>query len=345
MSDVELAIPGVPHGFFASQYISPLRYPGSKRLLVPIIEALVRANVPPPQLFVEPFCGGATASLRLAGTGAAQQILLADLDPLVAAFWRIAAFDTEWLVDAMHEEPVTVDRWNYWRAADPPAHRDQALKCLFLNRTTFSGILHGWAGPIGGHKQLSSYKIDCRFPKSTLETRIRAVGALADAGHVADAVCGDYEGVLVSVRRRWPHLADGEVVLYLDPPYVKKARTLYGWAFDDQEHARLATVLRFSPYRWVLSYDDHPVIRNHYPHRRGRGGTIRQLTAERSYTAAGGPTRGIGIELIFTNFPKIPPSELYRPVNSAEAAGSADAFPMSQVTVSLDAEAAREARA
>ncbi len=342
MSDDGFEIPGVPTGFFASQYISPLRYPGSKRLLVPILEALVRANVPPPRLFVEPLCGGATASLRLAGTDTAHEIFLADLDPLVAAFWRIAAFDTEWLVDAMQEEPVTVDRWGHWRKAEPAAARDQALKCLFLNRTTFSGILHGWAGPIGGRKQKSPYKIDCRFPKATLATRIRAVGALASAGRVADVVCGDYEAVLVDARRRWPRLADDEVVVYLDPPYVKKGRKLYGWAFDDEEHTRLANVLRFCRYRWMLSYDDHSVIRAHYAHSKSRGGLIKQLIAERPYTAAGGPKRETGSELILTNFPKIPVSELYRQVDSP---GERAAPAMSQAADSLGDECVREVRA
>jgi hypothetical protein len=46
--------------------------------------------------------------------------------------------------------------------------RDIAVKCLFLNRTTFSGILHGRAGPMGGRKQQSDYKIDCRFNKDGL---------------------------------------------------------------------------------------------------------------------------------------------------------------------------------
>jgi DNA adenine methylase len=123
---------------------------------------------------------------------------------------------------------------------------------------------------------------------------------------------------------------------------VKKARTLYGWAFDDEEHTRLANVLRFCSYRWVLSYDDHPAIRSHYSYRKGRGGPISQLIAERPYTAAGGPKRGSGSELILTNFPSIPASELYR---QADSAGKRSASSLSQVEVSLDGEVARESRA
>jgi hypothetical protein len=66
-----------------------------------------------------------------------------------------AAADTDWLIDRMWSEPVTLERWDHWRAWRParPTDRDIAMKCLFLNRTTFSGILHGRAGPIGGRRQ------------------------------------------------------------------------------------------------------------------------------------------------------------------------------------------------
>jgi DNA adenine methylase len=37
-------------------------------------------------LFVKPFCGGASVALGLLELGAAQRVLLADLDPLVVAF-------------------------------------------------------------------------------------------------------------------------------------------------------------------------------------------------------------------------------------------------------------------
>jgi site-specific DNA-adenine methylase len=131
-------------------------------------------------------------------------------------------------------------------------------------------------------------------------------------------------------------------VLYLDPPYVKKGRKLYGWAFDDEEHTRLANVLRFCRYRWVLSYDDHSVIRANYAHGKSRGGLIKQLIAERPYTAAGGPTRETGSELILTNFPSIPVSELYR---QADSAGERPASTMSQVTDNLGDEVACEVRA
>ena len=57
--------------------------------------------------------------MRLAGAGIVDRILLADADPLVTRFWQVAAADTDWLIDRMWDEPVTLDRWDYWRTWTP----------------------------------------------------------------------------------------------------------------------------------------------------------------------------------------------------------------------------------
>ena len=165
------------------RYQSPLRYPGAKSGLAPVIADLITESsksLGRPELFVEPFAGGASAALRLAGAGIVDRILLADADPLVTRFWQVAAADTEWLIGRMWDEPVTLERWDYWRSWSPTrsTDREAALKCLFLNRTTFSGILHGRAGPIGGRRQASPHTIGCRFNKPALETRLRFIGDL-----------------------------------------------------------------------------------------------------------------------------------------------------------------------
>ena len=173
------------------RYPSPLRYPGAKSGLAAAIAELINASsssLGRPELFIEPFAGGASTALRLAGSGIVDRILLADADPLVTRFWQIAAADTDWLIDRMQDEPVTLERWDYWRSWRPadPTDREIAVKCLFLNRTTFSGILHGRAGPIGGRRQASPYKIDCRFNKTALEGRLRFIGDLYASNRLAD---------------------------------------------------------------------------------------------------------------------------------------------------------------
>jgi DNA adenine methylase len=270
------------------RYQSPLRYPGAKSGLVGVIGDLVaRATekLGKPELFVEPFAGGASAALRLAGAGIVNRVLLADADPLVARFWQVAAADTDWLIDRMMDEPVTLDRWDYWRSWHPsgPRDRDTAVKCLFLNRTTFSGILHGRAGPIGGRKQESAYKIDCRFNKEALATRLRFVGDLYRANRLADVWCKEWQDTMGDIGEWYPALLPNRVIAYLDPPYWSKSPKLYRQSFDPGggyneqiapkptsplechdwldglAHYKLAEYLRHNArVRWILSYDNHP---------------------------------------------------------------------------------------
>jgi DNA adenine methylase len=271
----------------AMRYLSPLRYPGAKSGLVTVIVKLITESsksLGRPELFVEPFAGGASTALRLAGAGIVDRILLADADPLVTRFWQVAAADTEWLIDRMWDEPVTLERWEYWRSWTPAraSDRDAAVKCLFLNRTTFSGILHGRAGPIGGRRQAGPYKIDCRFNKAVLEKRLRFIGDLYDANRLTDVWCKDWQATLRDVAEWYPQLLPNRVIAYLDPPYWEKSPRLYSTSFDPaggyaisrtlptkdewfagRAHYQLAEYLRRrAQVRWILSYDNHPDLVN-----------------------------------------------------------------------------------
>lgn len=270
------------------RYQSPLRYPGAKSGLSGVIAELISGasrELGTPELFVEPFAGGASTALRLAGAGTTRRVLLADADPLVARFWQVAAADTEWLIDRMTDEPVTLERWDYWRDWRPNGSDDKnlAVQCLFLNRTTFSGIMHGRAGPIGGRKQESKYKIDCRFNKEALAARLRYVGDLYKSNRLVDVWCKDWKETLDDVAEWYPQLIPNQVIAYLDPPYWVKSAKLYRQSFDpaggyaelslvrpvspleahewldDVTHYKLAEYLRREvQVRWILSYDDHP---------------------------------------------------------------------------------------
>ena len=288
----------IEHALANGRYQSPLRYPGAKSALAPVIARVITSarrsrEVGNVDLLVEPFAGGASTSLRLVGSGVVDRILLADADPLVAAFWQTAAEDTERLIDRAHDEwdrfvrpggRSGVQRWDYWRAWEPrwntqPRTRrlGAAMKCLFLNRTTFSGILHGTAGPLGGRLQQSPYTIGCRWNPEGIAERIRLVGHLYDSGRLVDVWRKDWQQTLVDVPEYYPQLLPSRVLAYLDPPYVEKSSALYRASFDptynyhgtrraraskdDSLHLMLANHLtRKAQFRWVLSYDNHPML-------------------------------------------------------------------------------------
>jgi hypothetical protein len=162
--------------------LSPLRYPGGKRRLVRYIERFFELNELRPAVFVEPFAGGASVSLHVLQRNLVEEVILADLDPLVAGFWK-TVFDpagSQWLVDRIMSIPVTLAKWREFKAAQPRSDRERALTCLFLNRTSFSGILNERAGPLGGIGQTSEYPIDCRFPRDTLAHRVAEIAAYRD---------------------------------------------------------------------------------------------------------------------------------------------------------------------
>ena len=287
------------HVLARGRYQTPLRYPGAKTGLADLIGRVIESaktsrQVGRVDLLVEPFAGGASTSLRLVGAGIVDRILLADADPLVAAFWQVAAAQTEKIIDRMVEEhntyiarsrSIALERWDYWRQWRPApgmsansARFEAAVKCLVLNRTTFSGILHGRAGPIGGRKQESSYGIDCRFNIDALAERLRYVGHLYETSRLVDVWCKDWRDTLANVPEWYAHLIPSHVVAYLDPPYLQKSNKLYQRSFDthggyapapvsdlhwsdDWVHHRLADYLqRKMRFRWVLSYDAHPVL-------------------------------------------------------------------------------------
>ncbi|QKW29144.1 DNA adenine methylase [Streptomyces seoulensis] len=291
---------------------SPLRYPGGKRQLVPFFVDLLKLNGRTPlPLFIEPFTGGAAVSLHLLAADLVDQVVLADLDPLVYAFWHQACYQTEQLVDDIAAADVTLEEWHRLRANPGRTLREKAYACLFLNRTSYSGILQGRAGPIGGQKQQSAYKIDCRFYKDEIIYRLRQIGQLASDNRIAAV---RRTGVQTTVK--WVEEQFNEVgrLYYFDPPFWEKGERLYRKAFGRREHEQLASLLTGLEAPWVLSYDYHDEIIDLY-----RESAQNEGHEASDLVPAGGPRlhktdllycnrhKGRGAtELIITNLPHLP---------------------------------------
>ena len=55
-----------------------------------------------------------------------------------------------------------------------------------------------------------------------------------------------------------------ETFFYCDPPYVDESMQLYDHAFTEQDHRDLAALLRGIKGKFLLSYTEHPLIRELY---------------------------------------------------------------------------------
>lgn len=249
---------------------SPFRYPGGKsRLLSPLLDNI--------ELFLgneyhDVFVGGGSVLLAVASAHRNVSLFANDLNPYIACFWKIMtnALACKDLIEKLPKQP-TIAMFNEFRSKIGTDREDRsftgmALTAIFFNRTTFSGILD--SGPIGGYEQKGKWKVDCRWNHSLLVEQIHEIHNLV-SGRLT--VCNvDFYSYLNSI---------GDVCCYLDPPYFEKGKELYDSFFmSNVQHTSLAGILR-ERRNWILSYDDHPIVRDLY-----KGLTIKSLDARYSVT-------------------------------------------------------------
>ena len=231
------------------RYLSPLRYPGGKARLARFVGELIAAQPLAASRYVEPFAGGAGVGLRLLFDEYVDEIVLNDLNPGIAAFWRAVFFQTDALAERIRGCRPTVDEWHRQRAfydTDSKQADDVQLgfATFFLNRTNRSGILD--ARPIGGLDQSGAWGIDARFDNDKLEERVRRLSAYASRV----LVCEDDGIGLIEDQ-----IDDPESFIYADPPYLVEGDDLYLDTLDWDDHKRLAEILVSRDTGWFLTYD------------------------------------------------------------------------------------------
>jgi DNA adenine methylase len=276
--------------------LSPLRYPGGKRRLVPYLAAVLAENKLRPGLFVEPYAGGASVSLELLHLDLVGRVVIGDADPMVNAFWETVVTDVDWLCKKVESVRLDLETWEHMKQTRFRSRQNLALACLYLNRTSFNGALHKGAGPIGGKAQSSEYDIGCRFPRERLISRLRSCAALADRIEVAPA-----QDAMATIRqsREKARRDDASIFFYLDPPFWAKSKYLYRRSFNEIEHERLADQLHWIKDPFLLSYDPAPEIVELYTgHSAGAMAEIELLYS--------GSSRSAGTEIVISNVAKLP---------------------------------------
>ena len=135
-----------------SEFSSPLRYPGGKTRLAGFLYKAIEKNFSENEkiILVEPYAGGAGASLKLLFSGKVDRIIINDLDKAIFAFWKIVIADTDFLINKIKKVNIDIEEWKKQKEIynnPSSSFKDLAFATLFLNRTNRSGIIEG--GPIG----------------------------------------------------------------------------------------------------------------------------------------------------------------------------------------------------
>jgi DNA adenine methylase len=243
------------------RHFSPLRYPGGKGRLSPFVQRVFEDNDLVDGHYVEPYAGGAAVAISLLLLEYASRIYINDISKPVYLFWKAVLSDTDALCRKIRDKKVTPEEWR--RQRNILFHfRDHsrvsvAFSMFFLNRTNRSGIVHS-GGMIGGNDQTGEWKIDARYNKPELISRIEAIAAYSNRIRVSNI---DAETFLNRIMPTLPTKS----LAYLDPPYFDQGQSLYENHYQPEDHIRLAGVFRKKLRRnWIISYDNHPQIRTAY---------------------------------------------------------------------------------
>ena len=230
---------------------SPLRYPGGKTKILPIVSGIVAHNQLTEVQYLEPFAGGSGLALSLLFNDIVKEIHLNDIDRSIYTFWDAVLNCTDRFIERIKNTPVTVDEWHQQRqvqnSKDSADNLDLGFSSFYLNRTNRSGIIQK-AGIIGGFEQDGQYTLDCRFNKDGLIEKIRKIADSKENIHI-------YNLDAVEFIERLDRELKENVLYYIDPPYYSKGHTLYTNYFQHEDHRILAEKILSIEHPWILTYD------------------------------------------------------------------------------------------
>ncbi|MFH7001546.1 DNA adenine methylase [Flavobacterium bizetiae] len=283
-------------------FYSPLRYPGGKNKLAAFIAKICMDNNIHSH-YVEPYAGGCSVALFLLIEGYVSRITINDKDRSIYAFWHSIKYNSENLCNLIDETAVTIENWHTQKNIQKEKETCDLLKLgfstLFLNRTNRSGIIKG--GVIGGLKQEGNYKIDCRFNKEEIKSRIRLIAKFESSIEIFNIDAIDL------IDKIQLESETTGTIFYFDPPYYLKADQLYMNHYMDEHHKIVSDKIKsIKNIHWIVSYDDNINIEKLY---------LNLSTKKYSFNHSAGNSKS-GKEIIFFSKGLIQPAvDDYNPIN------------------------------
>ena len=273
-----------------------MRYPGGKAPFAPFIAKVMARNGLEGGHYLEPYAGGAGVALDLLFHGHASHIHINDIDPAVHAFWVAVTEHADALLSLLETTPINIEEWFKWRSVlreeSNASIVEKGFATLFMNRTNRSGILK--AGVIGGKNQDGNYKLDARFKKEVVASRIMQIAKRAENISV---YCEDSLAILNRCSEFLPRAS----LIYLDPPYYVKGKGLYRNFYGHDDHLAIANAIQKRSFKlpWIVSYDNVAEICSMYQ-------MSQSLNYGLNYTAQ---RRYVGNEVMFFSKDLIVPDE------------------------------------
>jgi len=261
-----------------SKIRSPLRFPGSKyqayKFIEPILSSIEYEE------YREPFFGGGAIFFAKPKS---KVNWINDLSKeLMITFQVIADFELkDLLIERLSKEDTpTKERHLMFKNKTPKEKFDIAYRYYYLNRTSYSGIMKKPAWGFHLTKSVHPHKLGGRINESHVKLQNVKMTNI------------DYEDVINSPAN------GNSVLLFVDPPYYNAdQKRAYEHSFIEEDHTRVAKVLKKTKHKFILTYDDCAEIKDLYSWANVYPVSWRYHTANSNTSK-----RRMGAELIITNF-------------------------------------------
>ena len=252
------------------------RYPGGKAKAIKFIRPFWENCSH--QEYREPFVGGGSVFIAKENV---KRTWINDLDKDLIAFYKVIKNpdQREILIKELLKIRVSRETYDYFYKLKPESLIDKAIRFYFLNRCSFSGITK-WNAFIG----------DSRWNIEKNQDNIRSIGTKLKSCKITSL---DFKKVISED-------SSNDVFLFLDPPYAESRQVAaYNKAFSIEDHTRLATLLKETKYKFLLTYDNCDFIRDLY---KGFNLYDRTWTYSVANSRVHHNPRESGNELFITNF-------------------------------------------
>ena len=230
---------------------SPLRYPGGKTWLVPEIRKFLAGLDFRPKLFVEPFAGGAIASLTAVMEDCVERAALCERDPDISNLWLCMLDDSEELAHRVERFEATPENVSTTFAETGTSGMDAAFRTLLRNRVSRGGILAKGASTM--KRGENGNGIASRWYADTLAARIRAIGRYSKR---FDFFQGDGARLVELLKDA------KEAAFFIDPPYTaagkRAGRRLY--TYNEIDHDDLFNRISRVQGAFMMTYDESPDV-------------------------------------------------------------------------------------
>lgn len=200
--------------------------------------------------YVEPFCGSLAVFLA---KGRSRVELINDKDAEIMNLWWVIQKQREELAAAADKLPYARKLYEEWatpwfKGDRPDDPFERALHFFYIARSGFAGKVHEKSG--------FGYAVDRNHAKS-YRVAIASVRQVGERLKYAQIECRDFRGVFQS----------GDApnsLIYCDPPFIGMER-YYTEKFTEEDHRELAALAGVALGRVLISYYDHPLVRELYP--------------------------------------------------------------------------------